>query len=78
MIAKVTDQPTAQILDSLRSLERKTGLVCTLMKASVYSIVLQQEMHDEGVVASRSESAITEDDDDVNERDTHQQPLRRF
>ena len=35
---------TAQILDELRGLERKTGLVCTLLKASVYSIVLQQEV----------------------------------
>lgn len=26
-------------------LERKTSLVCTLLKASVYSIVLQQEVY---------------------------------
>ena len=29
-------------------LERKTSLVSTLLKASVYSIVLQQEMFDGG------------------------------
>ncbi|KAI2632067.1 DASH complex, subunit Dad3 [Hypoxylon sp. NC1633] len=32
------------ILDGLRELERKTSLVFTLLKASVYSIVLQQEI----------------------------------
>ena len=36
--------PTSQILDGLRALERKTSLVFTLLKASVYSIVLQQEI----------------------------------
>lgn len=36
--------PTAEILDRLRQLERKTSLVFTLLKASVYSIVLQQEI----------------------------------
>ncbi|KAL3421414.1 DASH complex subunit Dad3 [Phlyctema vagabunda] len=37
-------QPTAEILDGLRQLERKTSLVFTLLKASVYSIVLQHEI----------------------------------
>lgn len=37
-------QPTTEILDGLRDLERKTSLVFTLLKASVYSIVLQQEI----------------------------------
>ncbi|KAI0885328.1 DASH complex, subunit Dad3 [Annulohypoxylon maeteangense] len=37
-------QPTTEILDGLRELERKTSLVFTLLKASVYSIVLQQEI----------------------------------
>ena len=36
-------KPTAEILDGLRQLERKTSLVFTLMKASVYSIVLETE-----------------------------------
>jgi len=33
-------QPTSRILDSLRSLERKTGLVFTFFKASVYAMVV--------------------------------------
>ncbi|CRK20676.1 hypothetical protein BN1723_002643 [Verticillium longisporum] len=36
--------PSTEILDGLRELERKTSLVFTLLKASVYSIVLQQEI----------------------------------
>ncbi|KAF8417072.1 DASH complex subunit Dad3-domain-containing protein, partial [Tirmania nivea] len=47
-IASLATAPTAQLLDSLRELERKTGLVFTLLKASVYSIVLQQQLEDEG------------------------------
>ncbi|EMF09468.1 DASH_Dad3-domain-containing protein [Sphaerulina musiva SO2202] len=39
-------KPSAEILDSLRGLERKTTTVFTLLKASVYSIVLQQEIAD--------------------------------
>ncbi|CAL3962387.1 hypothetical protein PZA11_000436 [Diplocarpon coronariae] len=37
--------PTAEVVDGLRLLERKTSLVFTLLKASVYSIVLQQEIY---------------------------------
>jgi len=37
--------PSIEILDGLRQLERKTSLVFTLLKASVYSIVLQQEIY---------------------------------
>ncbi|KAI0518397.1 DASH complex subunit Dad3-domain-containing protein [Xylaria bambusicola] len=40
----MASQPTTEILDGLRELERKTSLVFTLLKASVYSIVLQQEI----------------------------------
>ncbi|KAK9424623.1 putative DASH complex subunit dad3 [Seiridium unicorne] len=40
----MANQPTTEILDGLRELERKTSLVFTLLKASVYSIVLQQEI----------------------------------
>lgn len=36
--------PSAEILDAMRGLERKTSLVFTLLKASVYSIVLQQQI----------------------------------
>ncbi|KAK6515675.1 hypothetical protein TWF506_007990 [Arthrobotrys conoides] len=48
-IGTMANQPTSQTIDSLRLLERKTGLVSTLMKASVYSIILQQELHYEDV-----------------------------
>lgn len=34
-------------LDGMRLLERKTATVCTLLKASVYSIVLQQQIWNE-------------------------------
>jgi DASH complex subunit DAD3 len=42
---ELSGAPTAEILDGLRMLERKTSLVFTLLKASVYSIVLQQEVY---------------------------------
>merc|ERR1712000_752338 len=40
----LASNPTAEIMDGLRDLERKTSLAFTLLKASVYSIVLQQEI----------------------------------
>lgn len=40
-------RPAAEMLDSLRMLERKTATVCTLLKASVYSIVLQQQIYND-------------------------------
>ncbi|KAF4776502.1 DASH complex subunit Dad3 [Colletotrichum scovillei] len=40
----LSGSPSTEILDGLRELERKTSLVFTLLKASVYSIVLQQEI----------------------------------
>ncbi|KAF2166076.1 hypothetical protein M409DRAFT_23804 [Zasmidium cellare ATCC 36951] len=40
----LASRPSAEILDALRGLERKTSTVFTLLKASVYSIVLQQEV----------------------------------
>lgn len=43
-ITDIAGLPTSTILDSLRNLERKTGLVFTLLKASVYSMVLQQQL----------------------------------
>ncbi|CAF9903543.1 MAG: hypothetical protein GOMPHAMPRED_000360 [Gomphillus americanus] len=46
LLADLGSDATAEILDGLRLLERKTSLVSTLLKASVYSIVLQQEMFD--------------------------------
>jgi DASH complex subunit DAD3 len=44
----MANRPPTEILDGLRELERKTSLVFTLLKASVYSIVLQQEINDWG------------------------------
>ncbi|KAK0626228.1 DASH complex subunit Dad3-domain-containing protein [Immersiella caudata] len=44
LLDHLASQPTTEILDGLRELERKTSLVFTLLKASVYSIVLQQEI----------------------------------
>ena len=46
MLNDLAAKPSAEILDSLRGLERKTTTVFTLLKASVYSIVLQQEIRD--------------------------------
>lgn len=45
LLDTMANKPTAEIVDSLRQLERKTSLVFTLLKASVYSIVLQQEIY---------------------------------
>ena len=49
ILADLASKPSAEILDALRGLERSTTTVFTLLKASVYSIVLQQEIFgDEG------------------------------
>jgi len=45
LLDAMAGMPTSEILDGLRQLERKTSLVFTLLKASVYSIVLQQEIY---------------------------------
>ncbi|RDL37211.1 Uncharacterized protein BP5553_04644 [Venustampulla echinocandica] len=45
LLDNMAGRPTAEVLDGLRQLERKTSLVFTLLKASVYSIVLQQEIY---------------------------------
>ncbi|KAI9834127.1 MAG: hypothetical protein M1826_005238 [Phylliscum demangeonii] len=41
-------RPTSAIVEGLRALERQTTVVGTLLKASVYSIVLQQEIGEGG------------------------------
>ncbi|KAK9365809.1 DASH complex subunit Dad3-domain-containing protein [Lipomyces kononenkoae] len=46
-LAKMATIPTPEILDNLRILERKMAIVFTLLKTSVYSIFLQQQIHDE-------------------------------
>lgn len=48
LLSELSDKPSAAILDGLRGLERKTSLVFTLLKASVYSIVLNQQIQDNG------------------------------
>ena len=47
-LSDLSTNPTLEVLDGLRLLERKTSLVGTLLKASVYSIVLQQEVYGGG------------------------------
>lgn len=55
ILADLASRPSAEILDALRGLERKTTTVFTLLKASVYSIVLQQEIFsDEGAAQEGS------------------------
>ncbi|KAH7095514.1 DASH complex subunit Dad3-domain-containing protein [Paraphoma chrysanthemicola] len=44
LLLTLSNAPSAAILDGLRGLERKTSLVFTLLKASVYSIVLNQQI----------------------------------
>jgi DASH complex subunit DAD3 len=44
ILEHLASNPSTEILDGLRELERKTSLAFTLLKASVYSIVLQQEI----------------------------------
>ena len=46
LLLSLSNAPSAAILDGLRGLERKTSLVFTLLKASVYSIVLNQQITD--------------------------------
>lgn len=48
LLGSLADHPTGEVLDGLRMLERKTSLVFTLLKASVYSIVLQQQVYGGG------------------------------
>lgn len=47
LLSELAANPSAEILDALRGLERKTSLVFTLLKASVYSIVLNQQIQEE-------------------------------
>ncbi|KAI9928316.1 hypothetical protein AWENTII_008032 [Aspergillus wentii] len=46
-LSDLAGDPSSLTLDGLRLLERKTATVCTLLKASVYSIVLQQQIFNE-------------------------------
>ncbi|KZZ91787.1 DASH complex, subunit Dad3 [Moelleriella libera RCEF 2490] len=42
-LEQLAAKPSLEITDGLRELERRTSLAFTLLKTSVYSIVLQQE-----------------------------------
>lgn len=53
LLLSLSNAPSAAILDGLRGLERKTSLVFTLLKASVYSIVLNQQITDDGAEEGR-------------------------
>ena len=44
LLGDLAGQPATETMDGLRELERKTSLVFTLLKASVYSIVLQHQL----------------------------------
>ncbi|KAJ5194785.1 uncharacterized protein N7498_008223 [Penicillium cinerascens] len=46
-VSDLAGSPASMTLDGMRLLERKTATVCTLLKASVYSIVLQQQIWNE-------------------------------
>ena len=58
LLSDLSTNPSAEILDSLRGLERKTSLVFTLLKASVYSIVLNQEFIDEDAEEGASGAGV--------------------
>ncbi|KAK4060374.1 hypothetical protein Trihar35433_10238 [Trichoderma harzianum] len=76
LLDNLASNPTVGILDGLRELERKTSLAFTLLKASVYSIVLQQEIdwgaggEEQGgeEEAKEEETKVEEDDDEETER----------
>lgn len=46
-IARINDIPTPKVLASLQQLESKTSLVFTLLRASVYSVMVQQNEGDD-------------------------------
>ncbi|KAI5289521.1 hypothetical protein KEM54_003737 [Ascosphaera aggregata] len=60
-IADMAARPAAEMLDSLRMLERKTATVCTLLKASVYSIVLQQQIYNDDAAGEQEQFGETSD-----------------
>lgn len=75
LLDNLASNPTVGILDGLRELERKTSLAFTLLKASVYSIVLQQEIdwgaggeEQGGEEAKEEETKVEEDEEEEEER----------
>ncbi|KAF2120603.1 DASH complex subunit Dad3-domain-containing protein [Lophiotrema nucula] len=55
LLADLAQNPSIEILEGLRGLERKTSLVFTLLKASVYSIVLNQQIQEDVPEQGREE-----------------------
>lgn len=53
-------------LDGMRLLERKTATVCTLLKASVYSIVLQQQIWNESEEQKQNQEGQDQEFQDQN------------
>lgn len=47
-MSNLAAQPSTLIADGLRQLERKTNVVCTALKASVYGIMLQHQIDFQG------------------------------
>ena len=45
-ITALATKPTSELLDNLRTVERKTGLVFTLFKSSVWAILADLPGHD--------------------------------
>ena len=60
LLLDLSNNPSAAILDGLRGLERKTSLVFTLLKASVYSIVLNQQIGEGGSGSGRDDGGERE------------------
>jgi DASH complex subunit DAD3 len=67
LLLDLSNKPSAAILDGLRGLERKTSLVFTLLKASVYSIVLNQQMDDHNQDGRNGEREDDEGEGDRSE-----------
>ncbi|KAL7926631.1 DASH complex subunit Dad3 domain-containing protein [Trichoderma austrokoningii] len=67
LLDNLASSPTVGILDGLRELERKTSLAFTLLKASVYSIVLQQEIDWGGGDAGEEVEEREDEDEDMEE-----------
>lgn len=57
-IAGLSDIAAGDLMENLRGLERKMGLVSTLLKTSVYRMVLMQEL--DGEEAERSDNEADE------------------
>jgi DASH complex subunit DAD3 len=67
LLLDLSNKPSAAILDGLRGLERKTSLVFTLLKACVYSIVLNQQMDDHNQDGRNGEREDDEGEGDRSE-----------